>query len=109
MDTQTKLMLKTLDINEISAALKDGDVLIDVRTPGEHREGHIPNSLLVDIYSPDFQAKIKELDSSKTYYLYCRSGNRSGSAGNFMLQLGFDDVCNLTGGMMTYKGELERS
>jgi rhodanese-related sulfurtransferase len=109
MDTQTLLMLKTLDINEIAARQKDGDVLIDVRTPAEHHEGHIANSLHIDIYSPDFQSKIKELDQSKTYYLYCRSGNRSGTAGNFMLQLGFTDVCNLTGGMMSYRGEVERS
>lgn len=83
-------------------------VIIDVRTPEEFFAGHIPNSILVDIYNPNFQNKIKELDKSKNYYIYCRSGQRSYHAGNFMLQIGFEKVHHLEEGILSWDEKLER-
>lgn len=40
-------------------------VVVDVRTPQEFNDGHLPNSLLIDIYNPTFQNKILELDKTK--------------------------------------------
>ena len=67
-------------------------IIIDVRTPAEFNNGHINNSLLIDIYNPTFQNEILKLDKSKNYYIYCRSGNRSYHAGVFMLAEGFNSV-----------------
>ncbi|MHB1177686.1 MAG: rhodanese-like domain-containing protein [Daejeonella sp.] len=55
-------------------------VLMDVRTPDEFNSGTITGSTNIDFMSPDFQTKIQELDPDKTYFLFCRSGNRSGNA-----------------------------
>ncbi|WKZ70952.1 MAG: rhodanese-like domain-containing protein [Melioribacteraceae bacterium] len=85
---------------------KDG-VLIDVRTKGEHDEVKIPNSKLIDIMSPTFIQEIEELDKDKTYYLYCRSGNRSYHAGRAMIQRGFTKVYNLEPGIIGWMGEVE--
>ena len=52
-----------------------------------------------------FIEKLNNLDKSKNYYVYCRSGNRSGQAAQLMGQLGFDEVYNLLGGMNEWDGE----
>jgi len=82
-------------------------VLLDVRTPMENQMIRIPNSVLIDINSPIFMQEIEKLDKNKTYYVYCRSGNRSFHAGNFMLQAGFQKVYNLEPGIIGWHGEKE--
>ncbi len=87
---------------------QDADaVLLDVRTAGENAEARIPNSKLIDIMSPTFQQDIEKLDKSKSYYVYCRSGNRSYHAGKMMSKLGFEKVYNLAGGIIDWQGEVE--
>ena len=80
-------------------------VVLDVRTPEEWAEGVMPNSLKIDIYSPDFMAKVEELDKSKSYYIYCRSGGRSAQACMHMMDLGFKKIYNLEGGMLAWTGD----
>lgn len=82
-------------------------VLLDVRTEGEYYQGHIPNSILIDIYKGQgFIYKIDELDKSKNYYVYCRSGARSGQACRIMNKLGFENAYNLVGGIINWKGDI---
>ncbi len=82
-------------------------ILIDVRTPEEIAEGKIKNALEIDYVANDFQSKILELDKTKNYVVYCRSGGRSGKAVEFMLSEGFESVKNVTGGMMEYEEALK--
>ncbi len=82
-------------------------VLLDVRTPQEHSEKRIPNSILINIYDSEFADEIDLLDKSKSYYVYCRSGNRSFHAGNYMLKTGFKEVYNLAAGIIQWNGETE--
>ncbi|MBK9097702.1 MAG: rhodanese-like domain-containing protein [bacterium] len=84
-------------------------VLLDVRTPMEHQMVRIPNSILIDINSPSFVEEIDKLDKSKSYYVYCRSGNRSFHAGNYMLKVGFEKVYNLEPGIIGWNGKKELS
>jgi rhodanese-related sulfurtransferase len=83
-------------------------IIIDVRTPQEFGDGHIPNSILIDFYSPKFPQKIAELDKTKNYYIYCRSGNRSYHAGVFMLSEGFTSVQHLEDGIISWTDKLEK-
>ena len=56
-------------------------VVLDVRTTQELEEGFIPNAMHLDIYQgQEFMEKINELDKNKNYYVYCKSGGRSGQA-----------------------------
>lgn len=82
--------------------------LIDVRTPVEYDMGHIPGATLIDISSPDFKSQIEQLDRSKHYYVYCRSGSRSMHACRFMTNLGFENTYNLGRGIIGWNGELVR-
>lgn len=73
-------------------------IVIDVRTPDEYRSGHLKiANFNYDLLSGEFEGKLSELDKDTTYYLYCRSGNRSGKAAELMRQHGFTDVHNLGG------------
>ena len=63
--------------------------VIDVRTPAETSAGHLDGSLLFDVQGPAFMASLETLDKSANYYIYCRSGNRSGQAIQIMKDAGF--------------------
>lgn len=92
-----------ITVQELKKKMDAGEdfVLIDVREPYEHQEfniggtlipmGNLPNSL-------NDLAKHKD----EEVILYCRSGNRSGMAQQFLLQNGFKNVLNLTGGMLSW-------
>ncbi|WP_372593746.1 rhodanese-like domain-containing protein [Actinotalea sp.] len=77
----------------------DGVVTIDVRTPAEYAEGHLPDALNIDVESGDFAQQIDGLDRDVPYALYCRSGNRSAQALAQMQAAGFTDVAHLLGGI----------
>lgn len=82
-------------------------VIIDVRTFAEVQQGYIPNSKHIDIYNgQEFIDEIMKLDKSKSYYVYCRSGGRSGQACSFMNEAGFEKAYNLIGGFMQWQGEI---
>ncbi|MFS4469446.1 rhodanese-like domain-containing protein [Maribacter sp. 2210JD10-5] len=81
--------------------------ILDVRTDDEVAEGYIPNAKQIDIYLGDgFIEEVEKLDKSKNYYVYCRSGNRSGQACSIMNSLGFENAYNLEGGFMNWDGEV---
>jgi rhodanese-related sulfurtransferase len=82
-------------------------IILDVRTPDEVSEGYIPQAINLDIYlGQDFLAELENLDKSKNYYVYCRSGNRSGQACAIMNSLGFKNAFNLEGGFMEWEGDI---
>jgi rhodanese-related sulfurtransferase len=78
-------------------------VLLDVRTPGEYRKGHIQGAKLLDYYHRDFLDRLKTLDRDKTYLLYCRTGNRSGRTLAVMDKLGFAQAAHLAGGVVAWQ------
>ena len=86
-------------------AKKKNAVLLDVRTPGEFKEGHIPGSLQLNVQnSEEFNAGIATLDKKKTYLLYCRSGKRSNQAKLQMKAAGFKKLFDLEGGFSQWQG-----
>lgn len=87
--------LFSLSVNQTALADTKNMVIIDVRTDAEYQDGHVQNSVNIDILNPDFKNKIEKLDKNKTYKVYCRSGNRSSQAEKMMKSLGFKDVENI--------------
>lgn len=72
-------------------------VLLDVRTPAEFATGHLAGAENRDFRAPDFREQIAKLDKTKTYVLYCASGNRSGQTLVLMQAAGFQNVVNAGG------------
>ncbi len=84
----------------------DNAVILDVRSEQEVEEGYIPGAINIDFYlGADFPDELAKLDKSKNYYVYCRSGNRSGQACAIMNKMGFENAYNLKGGFMEWDGE----
>ena len=75
-------------------ALDAGTVVVDVRTPAEFASGHLEGAINIDVQAADFEARLAELDPAGTYYVYCRSGNRSGQAIDRMAARGFTELTN---------------
>jgi phage shock protein E len=100
----------TIPATELQALTAKGKVqLIDARTEGEYKEGHIPGAQLMDVLQEaNFLQQIKTLDPKKTYVVYCRSGKRSKRAMELMLQNGFKNVSDLDGGIQGWTGPTEK-
>ena len=81
--------------------------IIDVRTPEEFFAGRIKGSVNFNYYDSFFLSEIKKLDRDKTYFIYCRSGNRSGQTLREMDSLGFKRVYNLGRGIVSDSGHLD--
>ena len=82
-----------------------GAVLLDVRTPEEYREGHIPGSRNVPLQAIDSAAAvIKEKDTP--IFAYCYSGARSAQAVGVLQRMGYTNVKNI-GGIAAYAGKVE--
>ena len=83
-------------------------VIIDVRTDDEFSTGYIEGAVNIDFYMGNqFISEIDKLDKSKSYFIYCKSGARSGQTCELMKQKGFKKVYNLEGGILGWTGELE--
>lgn len=81
-------------------------VIVDARRPEEWAEGIQENAVMMNIMElENFQQKATQLDSTKNYYVYCRSGARSVKACNTLEGLGLDKTYNLLGGMLAFKGK----
>lgn len=73
-------------------------ILVDVRTPGEFQSGSIRGARNIDFMSAGFMERFQQLDKNKEYFLFCRSGARSGNACHMLAKEGYK-VYNLSGGI----------
>jgi len=76
--------------------------LIDVRTREEFEQEHLAGAVNFDIHAADFEKKINRLDKNKPVLIYCLSGGRSATAAAILVQKGFSEVHNMTGGLMQW-------
>jgi rhodanese-related sulfurtransferase len=74
-------------------------ILLDVRTPKEFAEGHLPGA--VNIPVDDLRGRLGELSKDRPILAYCQVGMRGYIATRILLQKGFD-VANLGGGYKTF-------
>ena len=97
---------KEISVSEFSEKMKGnpGIFILDVRTPEEYRELHVPGtSRLIPV--EELKKRIDELKGleDKEIYVICRSGRRSAAASEMLAGHGFNKVFNITGGVMEYK------
>ncbi len=75
--------------------------LIDVRTPEEYAQGHVPGSSLISLNTLD--AHVHEIPKDVDTYLICRSGARSSIALERLRdRYGFARLANVSGGVMAW-------
>ena len=105
-EQETSSEIKIVTPQEMQTLLELDDVqLVDVRTPEEYKEGFISNSQNIDFSSPTFDEDIAKLDKGKPVILYCKSGGRSASCAQKMVDAGFVKVYDLEGGISKWQHE----
>ena len=83
---------RTVDVAEFANAVADTSyVVLDVRTPAEHAEGHIPGTHFnIDVLEDNYtENALKVIPKDKPVALYCRSGNRSKNAARILAENGY--------------------
>lgn len=100
-------LFKQPDINQGIKEYRtvSGAVLLDVRTLGEYREGHIPGSKNVPLQQLE---KVTSVAANKEtpLFVYCYSGARSRQAVAALMRMGYENVKNI-GGIAAYSGKVE--
>lgn len=94
-----KVAVKNLNPDEFRQHSEDrSGLVIDVRTQEEYDEGHLAEvDRHYNLLNGAFEAQLDSLDKDETYYLYCRTSNRSGQAAELMVENGFTNVYNIGG------------
>lgn len=96
----------SMDAAITQMAEEDNFILLDVRTPEEFADGHIPGAINIPNENIG-ENDIAELpDKEQRIYVYCRSGNRSKQASAKLVNLGYTNVVEI-GGIIDYHGEIE--
>jgi rhodanese-related sulfurtransferase len=99
--------MENISAAEVKQRIDSGENLnlVDVREPHEHQDFNIGGKLvpLGDIRN----MQVDELESLKDQevIVYCRSGGRSGQAAMILETMGFQNVKNLTGGMLSWQDQ----
>ena len=83
--------------------VKEGAVIVDVRSPGEFQGGHIKGSINVPLQS--IHSSLGKIPKNKTVITCCASGMRSASAKSILKSAGYVDVHN-GGGWMSLKSKI---
>jgi len=78
-------------------------VILDIRTPEEFASGHIEGAININFRSDNFTNEMNKLDRNKTYFVYCRTGNRSYEAVNIMAGLNFRSILRLSDDILGWK------
>lgn len=82
---------KSLSVEDYAKAIEDTMVVrLDVRTAEEYAEGHIANTLNIDVLKDDFESKaVAALPKNRTIAVNCRSGKRSKNAASILVKNGY--------------------
>jgi rhodanese-related sulfurtransferase len=72
-------------------------VLLDVRTPSEFESEHIEGAVLLPLDQIANKAEEVIPNQEKIYYVYCRSGNRSATAAQLLVDMGYENIYDLGG------------
>ncbi len=98
---------KDVDVAEFKQLIANhtDEIIVDVRTPEETKNGMIEGAIHIDYHGANFKDEIGKLDKSKPILVYCASGGRSKRTQELMEELGFKEVYNLSGGYSAWSGE----
>ncbi len=99
--------IEQITVQELSTALSRGDdvTLLDVREPHEWEICHIDGGKLLPL--SELGARMHELDTSRTYYVHCKSGVRSAEAIERLQEAGFTRLKNVTGGISEWAERID--
>jgi phage shock protein E len=86
-------------------SLKQPPLLLDVRTPGEYRDGHIAGALNIPVDQVAARHGVLGAGHDREVIVYCKSGKRAARAQQTLQSLGYRNVRLLEGSMQTWQAE----
>jgi rhodanese-related sulfurtransferase len=95
--TNNAALAGEISVEEAYARREAGVLMLDVREPSEWEQAHIPGATLIPL--GELQNRVNELPADQEIVVYCRSGNRSQSGRDILLNAGFDQVTSMAGGI----------
>ncbi len=84
------------EFTEKLAQSKNNILVLDVRNPSEYDKGHVPNALNIPVN--DLRKRLSEVPKDKEIFVHCQVGYRAHLATRILLQSGYTDVYNISGG-----------
>ena len=99
-------LARDISVQDAAALLQNppqGLVILDVRTPAEFREGHLPGAVNMDYFGGPFETQVQSLPKTAPVLLYCRTGNRSGSAYDVMTKAGIGNILHMNEGITKWQ------
>jgi phage shock protein E len=84
-----------ISAKEARTHLKNGALVIDVRSPGEFSSGHLPNAVNIPLDEIETALPRRVKDKNQVLLLHCLSGTRSGMAKNKLKTLSYANIFNL--------------
>lgn len=101
--------IEHISIEELAQMLEKEDTenifFVDVREVQEFNEGYIEG--MVNIPLSVFEEEYNKIPRNKNVVIFCRSGNRSIQAANILKEKGYNNLTNVTGGMLEWNGEVK--
>ena len=82
---------------ESKISMPSNAVLLDVRTPDEHKSGYLEGAVLLPLAELESKISGKVSGKNTPIYIYCRSGRRAGTAVEKLKAMGYTDLHNLGG------------
>ena len=96
------MIIKEIDAYDLQTRIAEGDkfLLLDIRSAGEIAQGMLPGAEHLPMHT--IPLRINELPKDKDLILYCHSGARSYHACAYLAQQGYENVINLSGGILAW-------
>ncbi len=100
-------VLLEISIDAFRTSLTDDAILLDCRIAQEYEEGHLENAILFPLQHVSVRLQELEPYRNAPIYIYCNSGNRSGTFAMYLRSLGFSKSQSITGGIETWGETIE--
>lgn len=81
---------------------QDNVQIVDLREPELYAKGHIPRA--INIPFVEFEERYQELEKDKRIVFVCHTGPMGDASSQFLLEKGYENIANLTGGMAKWQG-----
>ncbi|HSG24749.1 MAG TPA: rhodanese-like domain-containing protein [Anaerolineales bacterium] len=93
---QANALPMEVSVQDAFSMREEGAFILDVRNQDEWDAGHVPGATLIPL--PQLASRLAELPQDQEIVVICRSGNRSATARDILLDAGFSSVTSVAGG-----------
>ena len=101
-ETKSKSKFTDISVEQAKQMIDNNEVfLLDVRTQEEFDDGYIEGAILIPDY--ELASRLSEVPEDAKILVYCRTGRRSVTASNILVDAGYTDVYNMLGGINDWK------